>query len=104
MLCNVVLLGLTYLGSMDEELEDICSFLDGIIMQHRLFNPENDLVVCRRGPFHAVLPSMSPQMSNIIRGNQDFVFVAFKQSESNGQLVWFYLRSLDTPSTRRKKE
>lgn len=89
---------------MDEELEDIRSFLDIIIMQHGVFDPKDDLVVCRVGSFHIVVPTMSPQMSNIIRGNQDFVFVAFKQSEGNGQLVWFNLRSLDTPSARRKQE
>ena len=89
---------------MDEELEDICSFLDAIIMQHRLFNPKDDLVVCGISPLHIVAPSMSPQMSNIIRGNQGFVFVTFKQSESNGKLVRLNLRSLDSPSTGRKQE
>jgi hypothetical protein len=88
---------------MDEELEDIGSFLNGIIVQHGVFDPKNDLVVGRIGPFHTVVSNMSPQMSNIIRGNQDFVFVAFEQSEGNGQFVWFNLRNLDTLSTRRKE-
>jgi hypothetical protein len=45
---------------MNEELEDIRSFLGSIIMQHRVFNPKDDLVVCRVGSFHIVVATMSP--------------------------------------------
>ena len=54
---------------MDEKSEDICSFLDGIIMQYRVFNPKDDLVVCRIRPFDVVVTSMSPEMSNVIGRN-----------------------------------
>ena len=72
-------------------------------MQHRTLNPKDDLVVCRICSVDVVVSGMSAQMGNVIERNQQFVFVPFKQSEGNSQLVWLELRYLKIPSVRSKK-